>query len=293
MKHPFIPFSVAMVTPFSSKGELDFEGISSLIDYYKKQEVPALLISGSTGEQHSMTIQERCDFFSAVKQEAKQDLLLYGGVAAVQTKDAVTLARAADKAELDAIMLGFPPYVRISQQEAFHYVKAICAATSLPIMLYNNPPRTGFHLETNTVFKLVEAFPQIKALKEAGDPTTVKTVKKQLGEDFMILSGTDLALIENAEFGYDGITSIIGNIFPKEVQPIITALQKKDKAEATKLFTPIKQAASDIIDLGALRTIKYLLTLKGVHAGICREPLSTLNAEEKELAAANLQKITT
>ncbi|MFT8320314.1 MAG: dihydrodipicolinate synthase family protein [Bacillus sp. (in: firmicutes)] len=71
MKNPFIPFSVAMVTPFSSNGEIDLDGVTDLLNYYKNQEVPALLISGSTGEQHSMTIQERSDFFSAVKKSCK------------------------------------------------------------------------------------------------------------------------------------------------------------------------------------------------------------------------------
>ncbi|WP_335868927.1 dihydrodipicolinate synthase family protein [Bacillus sp. 2205SS5-2] len=85
MKNPFVPFSIAMITPFSKNGELYLEGIPSLIDYYKKHDVPSLLISGSTGEQHSMTIEERASLFHAVKKETKNDLRLYGGVAAVQS----------------------------------------------------------------------------------------------------------------------------------------------------------------------------------------------------------------
>ncbi|MED4068924.1 dihydrodipicolinate synthase family protein [Priestia megaterium] len=97
MKNPFIPFSVAMITPFSMNGELYLEGIPSIVNYYKKHDVPALLISGSNGEQHSMTIDERTSLFRAVKKEAGNDLLLYGGIAAVQTKDAIKLAISAEE----------------------------------------------------------------------------------------------------------------------------------------------------------------------------------------------------
>src|SRR4051812_37654213 len=114
MKNPFIPFSVAMITPFSINGELNLKAIPSLVNYYKEHDVPALLISGTTGEQHSMTIDERSSLFRAAKKEAGDDLRLYGGVAAVQTKDAIKLAISAEEAGMDAIMLGFPPYLRIN-----------------------------------------------------------------------------------------------------------------------------------------------------------------------------------
>ena len=166
-----------MVTPFSTNGNLYLEGIPSLVDYYKKHKVPALLISGTTGEQHSMTVEERMALFHKVK-KSKNDLIIYGGVAAVQTNDAIALAITAEKVGLDGIMLGFPPYLRINQQEAFNYVSKICSVTHLPIMIYNNPPRTGFDLHVETLIKLVETFPQVVAFKEAGDVSSVPIVKR-------------------------------------------------------------------------------------------------------------------
>ncbi|WP_445430261.1 dihydrodipicolinate synthase family protein [Bacillus atrophaeus] len=283
MKNPFVPFSIAMITPFSENGELYLEGIPSLIDYYKKHEVPALLISGSTGEQHSMTIEERTSLFHAVKKETKNDLLLYGGVAAVQTKDAMALAISAEEAELDAIMLGFPPYVRINQQEAFSYVERICSVTNLPIMIYNNPVRTGFNLQVETLITLAMTFPQIVAFKEAGNSNNVPIVKKQLGAEFNVLSGFDLKIFEDAKLGFDGITSVLGNIFPVEIQKIIKAVQSGKEEEGKKHLTEISHHINSIIEMGTLRPIKYLLEKQNIQAGVCREPLSTLSVEEKKI----------
>ncbi|WP_340640126.1 dihydrodipicolinate synthase family protein [Bacillus atrophaeus] len=283
MKNPFVPFSIAMITPFSENGELYLEGIPSLIDYYKKHDVPALLISGSTGEQHSMTIEERTSLFHAVKKETKNDLLLYGGVAAVQTKDAMALAISAEEAELDAIMLGFPPYVRINQQEAFSYVERICSVTNLPIMIYNNPVRTGFNLQVETLITLAMTFPQIVAFKEAGNSNNVPIVKKQLGAEFNVLSGFDLKIFEDAKLGFDGITSVLGNIFPVEIQKIIKAVQSGKEEDGKKHLTEISHYMNSIIEMGTLRPIKYLLEKQNIQAGVCREPLSSLSVEEKKI----------
>ncbi|MEW9577357.1 dihydrodipicolinate synthase family protein [Bacillus toyonensis] len=283
MKNPFVPFSIAMITPFSENGELFLDGIPSLIQYYKKYKVPALLISGTTGEQHSMTVEERMNLFHKVKKEAQNDLIIYGGVAAVQTKDAMKLASAAEEAGLDAIMLGFPPYLRINQQEAFSYVEKVCSVTTLPIMIYNNPIRTGFNLDVETLVKLVNKLPQIVAFKEAGDSSNVPIIKKQLGSTFYVLSGFDLNIFEDAELGYDGITSILGNIFPEEIQNIIKAIQSGKAEEAKNYFTNISPYMNSIIEMGTFRTIKYLLEKQNIQAGFCREPLSSLNEEEKKI----------
>ncbi|WP_166695779.1 dihydrodipicolinate synthase family protein [Bacillus cereus] len=283
MKNPFISFSVAMVTPFSTNGNLYLEGIPSLVDYYKKHKVPAVLISGTTGEQHSMTVEERMALFHKVKKEAKNDLIIYGGVAAVQTNDAIALAITAEKVGLDGIMLGFPPYLRINQQEAFNYVSKICSVTHLPIMIYNNPPRTGFDLHVETLIKLVEKFPQIVAFKEAGDVSSVPILKKKLGPEFIVLSGFDTNIFEDAELGYNGITSILGNIFPEEIHDIIKNLQAGDEEKGQNQFSKLLPYMHLIIEMGTLRTIKYLLEKRNIQVGICRVPLSTLSIEEKKI----------
>lgn len=280
--NPFLSYSIAMVTPFNEEGALDKGGIQELVDYYVSKQAPALLISGSTGEQHSMTIQERAELYHETKQHAQDNLLLYGGVAATVTKDAVVLAHEAERAKLDAIMLGFPPYVRPTQTEAYNYVKAVCEATKLPIMLYNNPPRNGFSLEVDTLLKLAHDFPQIVALKEAGNPDHVKSTKEQLGEGFKVLSGFDASIIDYYEKGYEGITSIMGNIMLEEMRHIIKLLDDLNRDQATVELKKISEKINLIFQIGAIKTIKFILTRQGINAGYCREPLGKLTLDEQE-----------
>ncbi|MCT2346125.1 dihydrodipicolinate synthase family protein [Niallia taxi] len=281
MKNPFLEFSVAMITPFTYEGQLNLASIPPLINYYKKNNVPSLLISGSTGEQHSMTIEERITLYNKVKEAAQDNFLLYGGVAAVQTKDAIALAIAAEEAGFNGIMLGFPPYLRINQEEAFNYAARICSNTSLPIMLYNNPPRTGFTLNMDTLLKLVKQLPQIIALKEAGDRATVKLVKENLGSEFIVLTGSDQTIVEDAELGFNGISSVLGNVFPNEIHEIVAQIKFGNINEAKELITKLSPNMKTITEIGTLRAIKYILEKQNVPAGICREPISVLNKEEQ------------
>lgn len=280
-RNPFVSYCVAMITPFDQQEGLAVQSIHTLVDYYKKNHVPALLVSGSTGEQHSMSIEERITLYQEVRKGSGDDIIIIGGVAAVRTGDALKLAKATQAAKLNGMMLGFPPYLRISQKEAYSYVQQICNVTELPIMLYNNPARTGFNLELETLFKLVDDFPQIIALKEAGDPDNALLVKQKLGPSFTILTGFDLHIQDNMKNGYDGITSIIGNVFPLEMQQIVNYLKKQEWELAESAFSNIHPKIKFIMERGMLRTIKYLLKEKQICLEVCRSPLSSLNQEEK------------
>jgi 4-hydroxy-tetrahydrodipicolinate synthase len=288
-KNIFLKYSVAMVTPFTNNGEINKNGIKKLLEYYKKNKVPALLISGSTGEQHSMSLSDRVLLYNEVKNEVKNNMLIYGGVASVVTEDAVYLAKKAEIIGLDGIMLGFPPYIRPNQDEAYNYVENVCNSTILPIMLYNNPPRTGFNLEIDTLKKLVDNFPNIVAYKEAGNPKNVKIIKKLLGEDFKVLSGSDTTIIENYHNGYDGITSIIGNIFPKEINEIIELLYNNKEIEAKEILNKIDDSINLIVNIGAIKSIKYIFHLNNIDVGNCKKPIAPLTDKEKLLIKNNNQ----
>lgn len=283
ISNPFLSYSIAMVTPFKEDGSLDKRGIQELMSYYVSKQIPALLISGSTGEQHSMTVQERIELYHEATLHAQGKLLLYGGVASTVTKDAVRLASAAEHANLSAIMLGFPPYLRPSQDEAYHYIRAVCEATNLPIMLYNNPARNGFNLEVDTLFRLVHDFPQIVALKEAGNPDHVETTKTQLGKHFKILSGSDTSIVDYYEKGYDGITSVFGNIFPDEMRLVVKLLDEQNVDQATMELRKLNETMNLILQIGAIKTIKFILLYQGINAGFCREPLGKLTLQEQQM----------
>lgn len=284
----FLPYSVAMITPYTREDAVDEAGIRRMAEYFREHQVPALLVSGSTGEQHSLTVDERIHLYRAVKAAAAA-LSLYAGVASIRTRDAVRLAKEAELAGYAAIMLGFPPYVRPNQQEATQYVQAVCAATSLPVMLYNNPLRTGFTLEPETLVRLAESCPQITALKEAGSPDHVSSTKRRLAPSFQVLSGSDLTIADSFHQGYDGLTSVVGNLFPREMGRIIGLLREGQQGKARVLLAELQPRLALAGRIGWVRVIRHRFAVLGLISASCREPLTPLTEEEQaELAGAGM-----
>ncbi|CAM3135239.1 dihydrodipicolinate synthase family protein [Paenibacillus lupini] len=276
----FTPYSVAIITPYSKEDTVDEASIHRMVQYYEQHQVPALLVSGSTGEQHSLTIEERIRLYQAVKDAASESMPLYSGVAAIRNRDAVRLAEEAERTGMSAIMLGFPPYIRPNQREAAAYVEAVTSAISLPIMLYNNPVRTGFNLEPDTLIRLVQNNPQITALKEAGNPENVKHIKAELGAEFQVLSGMDLTITDYFKKGYDGLTSVAGNLFPVELSEIMEHLRSDQLDQAEIKLNHLKPHLELMGSIGWIRVIRHVFAKQGIIASHCREPLSPLTEEE-------------
>lgn len=286
----FVPYSVAMVTPFTQTGNLDEAAIASLIDFYQTKKVPALLICGSTGEQHSMTVDERKMLYRLIKQHSSRELQLYAGVAAVQTKDAAELAGAAEQAGMNGIMLGMPPYVRVSQEEAVAYIKKIAEVCSLPILLYNNPLRTAVDLHAETIAKIVKEVPQIVAVKETGDPNKARVIKQLTGEKADVFSGFDLEVPFHFSIGYDGLTSVIGNLFPEEMNAVVGQLLRGNKEAAEQLLERVKPVAEALTSMSSPTGLKYAMRKLGIAGGYAREPLgyepvAGMEAIDRALAA--------
>ncbi|WP_337102691.1 dihydrodipicolinate synthase family protein [Paenibacillus sp. YIM B09110] len=278
-----LPYSVAMITPFGEDERIDENGIVRMLEYYKANHVPALLLSGSTGEQHSLSVEERIHLYRTVKRAAHNNFSLYAGVAAVRTRDAAKLAWEAEQAGIDAIMLGFPPYVRPNQREASLYVESVCSATSLPIMLYNNPIRTGFNLEPDTLIGLVDRFPQIVALKETGDSSQAQRIRTLLGDKFQLFSGFDLTIVDYFKKGYDGLTSVAGNLYPNEMNAIVTHLREGQHELANTELKQLQPIMEKIGQIGWIRVIRHLFAEQGLIKPACREPLTPLTLEEVDL----------
>ncbi|MCM3626065.1 dihydrodipicolinate synthase family protein [Paenibacillus glycanilyticus] len=285
----YSPYSVAMITPFNLDDSIDESGINRMVQYYLEHQVPALIVSGSTGEQHSLSIDERIQLYQTVRQAAPSEMALYAGVAAIRTRDAVRLAAEAERAGHSAIMLGFPPYVRPNQPEAAAYVESVCSATALPVMLYNNPTRTGFNLEHQTLISLANKFPQITSIKETGSPDGVIRVKEELGADFQVLSGIDATIADYYTKGYDGLTSVAGNLFPVEMKAIVRLLGSGRHEEADLRLKALQPKLELIGSLGWIKAIRHAFAEQGIISGGFREPFAPLTSEEQAALRAAMQ----
>ncbi|HIC89368.1 MAG TPA: dihydrodipicolinate synthase family protein, partial [Anaerolineae bacterium] len=157
---------VALVTPFTEAGEVDFAGFEKLIDLQVNGGTSGLLLMGSTGEPTLLTPDERREILARVCAYAKGKIPVFAGTTCGSTAETIALSRYAEKAGADGLLLVVPPYVRPPQEALYQHFKAVAEAVSLPIALYNNPSRVGVNIDPATIIKLSH-IPNIVADKEA------------------------------------------------------------------------------------------------------------------------------
>lgn len=280
----FLPFTIAAVTPFTEQGDFDPKSVPGLILYLVKEaNAPGLLICGSTGEQHIMSIEDRLELYSIVRNTVGSDYPLYAGVAAFTTKDAIRLAKGAEKNRYQAIMLGFPPYRIPTQKEAIEYVIDVCKAIpSTPVFLYNNPKRTGFDLSVESLINIVNQVANVEGLKQAGNRSDVPLAMQQLTREIQFLSGFDATIVKDFQMGYSAVTSIAANIYPKETAELIRWIQNGEKGKKIEeLQTLIRDAITFVGENGTLPCLKYILRKRGASAGFCPPPLKDPSMDVK------------
>ncbi len=264
-------YHIAVPTAFFPDEELNTEATIDHMLYLQTQGVRSVLVCGSTGEQHSLTLAEKLLLLNALEKETRFDaeFEIIFGVSSIRQKEALQLAEAAEHCSAIAgILLGFAPYILPSQDEAKKYVERIAAVTSKPIILYNNPRRTGFDLGMETLNDLL-CLPQIIGLKEAGDYQ--RTVQLQLPSDknFYLYAGGEAELAAKVQVGFTRLSSIGGNLFPEEIYDWFTALL----AGSTENFS--KQAQLDqVFSASPLPYLKNEISKKEqIAMGIARTPL--------------------
>ncbi|CEP18504.1 hypothetical protein [Parasitella parasitica] len=294
MNKKFLDYSVAMVTPFTIDGDFDANAVPALTKYYiEGANVPGLLISGSTGEQHCLTISERKELYALVAKSSPRNYPLYAGIATFKTKDAVELAQAAEMSGYSGIMLGVPPYRLPTQRELFSYVEDVANATKLPIFLYNNPRRNTVQVEPRTYAKLVKTVKNsnLYGIKETGNVANVKKIKELLGDEATekqsFFTGNDEMYVDlYTNHGFTGITSIAGVLFPGDMTRTNTYLQNGEVDKAEEIMKTLLPKIQIMQKAGFLQSLKYILRKRGAPAGYCPAPLLDPTDEDKKLLDA-------
>ncbi|WAW10165.1 dihydrodipicolinate synthase family protein [Oxalobacter vibrioformis] len=268
-------FNVAMPTAFDPDESLNTGHTLKIMEKLYEKGARSILVCGSTGEQHSLALDEKLLLLQALESaRLPDDLQLLFGVASIRTTDVMSLARALSATKsIAAIMLGFPPYLRLSQREAILYARHIIAAAQKPVQLYNNPARTGFDLSVESTVSLADD-PLVISLKEAGDISKIRKLRQAITKPFSYFMGGEADMIVKLEAGFDAISSIGGNLIPEAIRDMINAWHAGDYQAAGKYNDAIMAALAPIYRADSLLPVlKMLLNEKGIPAGICRRPL--------------------
>ena len=265
---------IAVPTAFFEDESLNIQGtISHIRDLYK-QGVKSVLVSGTTGEQHSLNLQEKIEIINGLEleEELMSNMEIIFGVASIRQKEAEELAEKIRYTKISGIMLGYPPYVTPTQEEAFVYTKRIIHLSNKPTILYNNPKRTGFDLSEKSII-LLSKIDLVVGIKDAGNKEKVERIKKGIHRnDFHFYAGGEVNLEEKVLHGYDRLSSIAGNIYPVEMTQWFQKMLLKQIASKQEIET-IKNIMEQVYQGNAIVNLKKHINHKGIPMRTCRSPI--------------------
>lgn len=286
-----------VITILDGQGKLDFEGNKIVINRLIDNGMNGLLFFGSIGEFFTLTMEEKKDFIRfAVKTVDKRVPVLIGTGGTVQ-EEVIELTRFAEREGADGVVVISPYYFKLDSETIYRYYTNIARSTSLPIMLYNFPDRTGSDLTPDLVLGLAKEFSHIVAIKDTVDNIShtrklIQVIKEQR-PDFTILSGFDEYLIPNLMAGGDGVLCGLTNIAPELFTGLLKAYHAKDFEKVVAANTKISFLMNlyDVTD-PFITGIKGAVALRGVSISTAvKEPAAAITQQQLTAISDILLKV--
>ena len=274
MNNIFRGLGIALITPFTEEGAVDYESLSRLIDYQLDNGADFLCILATTGETPCLSLAERAQIKSAIVRQVAGRVPILMGCGGNNTAAVVEELKNGDFSGIDGVLSVCPYYNKPSQEGLYQHFKAIAAATELPVVLYNVPGRTGINLKPETTCRLARDCKNIVAIKEAsGSLEQVDEIIKYKPNDFEVISGDDALTFPMIACGAVGVISVIGNALPKEFSRMIRLEFNGEFEAAQKIHHKFTDLYSLLFVDGNPAGVKALLTEMGFIKNQLRLPL--------------------
>lgn len=271
---------VALVTPFNSKKEIDFEALDGLVNFVLKNQVDFLVALGTTSEAATLSDKEKREVVRriiAVNAGRKPLIVGMGGNNTAYITDTINKT---DFDGIDGILSVVPFYNKPNQEGIYRHFKEIAKVSPVPVILYNVPGRTSCNMETSTTLRLANDFENIIAVKEAsGNFGQIMDIIKNKPEDFSVLSGDDATTLPLIAAGGSGVISVIANAYPFEFSQMVREALNNSMIEARNLHYSLLDLIKLIFSEGNPAGIKALLKIRRLTDNYLRLPLIPVSEE--------------
>lgn len=270
----FKGLGIALVTPFTANGEVDYKTIVRLVEYQIQNGADFLCILATTGETPCLSTEEKENIKKLVVDTNRGRLPILMGCGGNNTRAVVEELKTADWTGIDGVLSVCPYYNKPSQEGLYQHFKAIAEASPLPVVLYNVPGRTGINMKSETTVRLARDCENIVAVKEAsGSLEQVDEIIKNKPERFDVISGDDALTFSMVASGAAGSISVIGNALPKEVSRMIRLEFKGEYEAARTIHHRFTELYSLLFVDGNPAGVKALLHEMGFIQNVLRLPL--------------------
>lgn len=272
----FTGVCTALVTPFLDN-KINFPLVQRLIEKQIEAGIPAIVLSGTTGESPTLTDSEKIELFRKGKLFAGDRCKIIAGTGSNSTKHTVALSKAAEDAGADALLVVSPYYNKGNPEGLFSHYFAIAAAVHIPIIIYNVPSRTGMDIPVS-VYKRLSALPNIIGIKEASaDITKITEIRSGCADDLTVWTGNDDQIVPAVALGGKGVISVLSNIYPEETIAMTEAALDGDFDTASALQCRLSELIGLLFSEVNPIPVKYAMQHIGFDCGRCRLPLGQLN----------------
>ncbi|MDH3386712.1 MAG: 4-hydroxy-tetrahydrodipicolinate synthase [Gammaproteobacteria bacterium] len=274
---------VALVTPMLSNGDVDYTQLEALIDFHVREGTDAVVIAGTTGESATLSPREHCELLQRSYEIIGQRMPMIAGTGANSTAEAIELTRCAKESRAEAALLVTPYYNKPTQKGLILHHQAIASAVDIPQILYNVPGRTACDMLADTVAELSRV-DNIVGIKEAtGSMDRLADIKRQVSDDFALLTGDDSTTCEFILNGGHGAISVTANVVPAKMARMCRLAAEGKAQEA-------RAADAEIADLHRLLFIesnpipvKWAVSQMGFGELNLRLPMTVLSEEHQPL----------
>ncbi|MBR1545253.1 MAG: 4-hydroxy-tetrahydrodipicolinate synthase [Prevotella sp.] len=270
----FKGLGIALITPFLEDGSVDYKSLIRLVEYQLDNGADFFCILATTGETPTLTEDEKQKIKDLVVSVVGGKVPILIGCGGYNTSAIVEELRTRDLKGVDGILSVCPYYNKPSQEGLYQHFKAIAAATTLPVVLYNVPGRTGVNMKAETTVRLARDCQNIVAIKEAsGNLEQVDEIIKNKPKDFDVISGDDALTFPMISCGAVGVISVIGNALPREFSKMIRLQMKGEYDGARKIHHRFTDLFSLLFVDGNPAGVKAMLHEMGYIQNVLRLPL--------------------
>src|SRR5450755_894613 len=273
---------VAIVTPMTADGSLDWPAWDRLLDFHVREGSDGIVVAGTTGESPVLSVAEVEELTRRAVARCRDKLKVIVGAGCNSTDSTVAHTRTLSRLGVDAVMLVTPYYNKPPQEGLFRHFAAAADASAVPVILYNVPSRTAVDLLPNTVARLAR-HPRIVAIKEAtASLSRTREILSACPPEFVVLSGDDATALDLMSAGARGVISVTANVAPRRMQEACKAALLGDWVAARAIDASLQPLHKDLFVEANPIPVKWAVARMGIIGNAIRLPLVELATAHHE-----------
>ncbi len=280
---------VAIVTPMTADGGLDWPAWDRLLDFHAREGTSGIVVAGTTGESPTLTLDEIEELTRRAVARCRGKVKVIVGSGTHSTAGTVARTHTLSRLGVDAVMLVTPYYNKPTQEGLYRHFMAAAEASEVPVIMYNVPGRTAVDLLPPTIARLAQ-HPRIVAIKEAtGSLARAREIQSVCAPEFTLLSGDDPTAVDLMSAGARGVISVTANVVPRRMRELCDAAVSGDLAKAQAIDSSLRALHRDLFIEANPIAVKWAVARMGLMGNAIRLPLVELSAAHQDTVLRAMQ----